>query len=185
MRDYYAAIFALLLLGLFAFSVLIKRPQVRRVVHHVLLRLPLIGALVKGSNTARFTRTLSILAASGVPVLEALRIAGQVIGNLPMRSAVETAAVRVREGASLARSLDQEGYFPPMVVNLIASGESGGNLDEMLERAAVNQEREMKTRINMLMGMLEPLLLVVMGTMVLLIVMAILQPIFDMNQLIG
>jgi general secretion pathway protein F len=91
----------------------------------------------------------------------------------------------VREGASLAKSLEQEGYFPPMVVNLIASGETGGNLDEMLERAAVNQEREMKTRINMLMGLLEPLLLVVMGGVVLIIVMAILQPIFDMNKLIG
>jgi len=184
-RDYYLGIIALVVISVIAFSVLIKKPPVRRFVHRGLLRLPLIGQLVKGSNTARFTRTLSILAASGVPVLESLRIAGQVIDNLPMRSAVETVAVRVREGASLAKSLEAEGYFPPMVVNLIASGESGGNLDEMLDRAAVNQEREMKTRINMLMGLLEPLLLVAMGGIVLMIVMAILQPIFDMNKLIG
>ena len=185
MRDYYLGIFAVLILVIVTFSALLKKSPVKHFVHRSLLRLPLIGTLIRGSNTARFTRTLSILAASGVPVLDSLRIAGQVISNLPMRGAVETVAVRVREGASLASSLDQEGYFPPMVVNLIASGEAGGNLDEMLERAAVNQEREMKTRINMLMGLLEPLLLVVMGGVVLIIVMAILQPIFDMNQLIG
>jgi general secretion pathway protein F len=184
-RDYYLAIGLVVILLLVGFSALMKRSPVKRLVHRQLLKLPVIGTLVKGSNTARFTRTLSILAASGVPVLDSLRIAGQVIGNLPMRSAVETTAIRVREGASLAKSLEQEGYFPPMVVNLIASGETGGNLDEMLERAAVNQEREMKTRINMLMGLLEPLLLVVMGGVVLIIVMAILQPIFDMNKLIG
>lgn len=184
-RDYYLGIFTVVILAIVSFSALLKKSPVKRLVHRWLLRLPLIGLLIRGSNTARFTRTLSILAASGVPVLESLRIAGQVISNLPMRTAVETVAVRVREGASLAKSLDQEGYFPPMVVNLIASGESGGNLDEMLERAAVNQEREMKTRINMLMGLLEPLLLVAMGGVVLVIVMAILQPIFDMNQLIG
>lgn len=185
LRDYYLALAALIVVAVLLISALLKKTVVKYVVHRWLLRLPVIGQLVKGSNTARFTRTLSILAASGVPVLDSLRIAGQVISNLPMRSAVETTAVRVREGASLAGSLEQEGYFPPMVVNLIASGESGGNLDEMLERAAVNQEREMKTRINMLMGLLEPLLLVVMGGVVLVIVMAILQPIFDMNQLIG
>ena len=184
-RDYYFGIFAVIILVVVTFSALLKKSPVKRFVHHWLLRLPLIGQLAKGSNTARFTRTLSILAASGVPVLDSLRIAAQVISNLPMRSSVETVAVRVREGASLAKSLEQEGYFPPMVVNLIASGESGGNLDEMLERAAVNQEREMKTRINMLMGLLEPLLLVAMGGVVLVIVMAILQPIFDMNRLIG
>jgi len=184
-RDYYLGIIMLVIICLVTFSILYKKMPVKRFVHRWLLRLPLLGPLIKGNNTARFTRTLSILAASGVPVLDSLRIAGQVINNLPMRSAVETVAVRVREGASLAKSLEQEGYFPPMVVNLIASGESGGNLDEMLDRAAINQEREMKTRINMLMGLLEPLLLVAMGVVVLMIVMAIMQPIFDMNKLIA
>jgi general secretion pathway protein F len=184
-RDYYLGIFTLVIVALLTFSMLLKKLPVKRFVHRWLLRLPLLGPLIKGNNTARFTRTLSILAASGVPVLDSLRIAGQVINNLPMRAAVETVAVRVREGASLAKSLEQEGYFPPMVVNLIASGESGGNLGEMLDRAAVNQEREMKTRINMLMGLLEPLLLVAMGLVVLMIVMAIMQPIFDMNKLIA
>jgi len=143
-----------------------------------------IGRFVRGVNTSRFARTLSILAASGVPVLEALRIAGMVVSNLPMRDAVLQAAHKVREGAPLARSLEQSGYFPPMMVNLIASGEVSGNLEEMLERAATNQEREQETQISFMMGMLEPVLIIIMGMVVLFIVLATLLPIFNMNQMI-
>ncbi len=146
--------------------------------------MPAIGRFVRGVNTARFSRTLSILAASGVPVLEALRIAGQVVSNLPMREAVKQAAHKVREGAPLARSLEQSGYFPPITVNLIASGEVSGNLEEMLERAATNQEREQETQISFMMSMLEPVLIIIMGMVVLFIVLATLLPIFNMNQLI-
>jgi general secretion pathway protein F len=140
--------------------------------------------LIRGTQTARFSRTLSILAASGVSLLDALRIAAQVMGNLPMRHAVEATIERVREGAGLARSLEQTGYFPPMFVNLVASGESSGDLEEMLERAATNQERELETTIAMLMGLMEPVLILTMGAVVLLIVLAILLPIFDLNQLV-
>jgi general secretion pathway protein F len=139
---------------------------------------------VRAVNAGRFLRTLSILTASGVPILEALRIASQVLGNLPMRQAVETASERVREGASLNGALQKHGLFPPMAIQLIASGEAGGNLDEMLERAAVNQEREIETTISALLGLFEPLLILVMGVMVLMIVLAILLPIFDLNQLV-
>jgi general secretion pathway protein F len=164
---------------------LLKQPGPRRVYHGLLLRTPFVSRLVRGLNTARFARTLSILTASGVPVLESLRIAGSVMTNVPMREAVDVAARRVREGSSISGSLEKSGYFPPMTLHLIASGETSGNLESMLERAALNQEREMQTLIGGIMSAIEPLILVVMGLIVLLIVMAILVPIFDFNQLVA
>ncbi|HWS02811.1 MAG TPA: type II secretion system F family protein, partial [Gammaproteobacteria bacterium] len=152
--------------------------------HALLLRLPLISRLTRGLNTARFARTFSILLASGVPVLEALRIAAEVIGNLPMRDAVEAAARKVREGTSIFSALDKSGYFPPMTLHLIASGEASGKLEDMLERAATSQEREIEVMVATLLGLFEPLLIVVMGGLVLIIVLAILLPIFDLNQLV-
>ena len=146
--------------------------------------LPLVGRLVRGFNTARFTRTFSILTASAVPVLEAMRIAGEVVTNLPMRDAVAAAAARVREGAPIGKSLAQSKLFPPMTVHLISSGESSGELDNMLDRAATNQERELDSMMGALVGLLGPLLIVVMGMFVMGIVFAMLMPIFEMNNLI-
>ena len=146
--------------------------------------MPLFGRLVRGFNTARFTRTFSILTASAVPVLEAMRIAGEVVTNLPMRDAVTAAAARVREGAPIGKSLAQSKLFPPMTVHLISSGESSGELDTMLERAATNQERELDSMMGALVGLLGPLLIVVMGMFVMGIVFAMLMPIFEMNNLI-
>jgi general secretion pathway protein F len=122
--------------------------------------------------------------ASGVPVLEALRIAAQVISNLPMREAVEQASVRVKEGTSLHHSIAASGYFPLMTVQLIASGEASGHLEAMLERAAVQQERETETLLAALLGIFEPVLILGMGIVVLTIVLAILLPIFDLNQMV-
>lgn len=153
--------------------------------HRLLLRLPVVGRLVRGFNTARFTRTLSILTGSAVPVLEALRIAGAVVTNLPMRDAVEVAAQRVREGAPIGRSLAVSRLFPPMMIHLISSGESSGELDAMLERTAQSQERELDGILAALVGLLGPLMIVVMGGVVMGIVFAMLLPIFEMNSLIG
>jgi general secretion pathway protein F len=183
-RDYGIYGFFVLVVLIIGSIYVLRKPGPKYKFHEFLLRLPVIGRFNRGVNTSRFARTLSILAASGVPVLEALRIAGQVVSNLPMREAVKMAAHKVREGAPLARSLEQSGYFPPMTVNLIGSGELSGNLEEMLERAATNQEREQEVQISFLMSMLEPVLIIVMGMVVLFIVLATLQPIFDMNQLI-
>lgn len=183
-RNYFLVLFLVVAVGISATVYILRKPGPKYAYHRFLLRLPVIGRFVRGVNTARFARTLSILAASGVPVLEALRIAGSVVGNLPMRDAVQQAAVKVREGAPLARSLEQSGYFPPMTVNLIASGEVSGNLEEMLERAATNQEREQETQVSFMMGLMEPVLIIVMGMVVLFIVLATLLPIFNMNQLI-
>jgi general secretion pathway protein F len=163
---------------------LLRRPALRLRWHRLLHRLPLIGRLMTGINTARFTRTFSILAASGVPVLDALRISAEVITSLPMREAVIAASQRVREGRGIARALEETGRFPPMTLQLIASGEAGGRLEVMLERAAENQERELETIIAFVMGLFEPLLILGMGAVVLVIVLAILLPIFDLNQLV-
>ncbi len=162
----------------------LRNPAARRHFHHLLLRLPMVGRLARGFNTARFTRTFSILSASSVPVLEALRISGEVVTNLPMRDAVADAAARVREGAPIGRSLAASRLFPPMTIHLISSGESSGQLEAMLERAAISQERELDGLIAAMVGLLGPILIVVMGLFVMGIVFAMLLPIFQMNNLI-
>jgi general secretion pathway protein F len=163
----------------------LRAPAARRRFHAFLLRLPLIGKVVRGTNTARFARTLATLTSSAVPVLEALRISGEVVTNLPMRDAVQDAATRVREGAPIGRSLAQSKLFPPMMIHLISSGETSGELEVMLDRAATNQEREMDAILTAVVGLLGPLMIVFMGGFVLLIVLAMLMPIFQLNQLIG
>ena len=163
---------------------LLQREGPRRRYHRFLLRMPITGRLTRGINTARFTRTFSILTGSGVPVLEAMKIAAEVIENVPMRDAVNEAALRVREGGSISRSLDASKLFPPMMIHLISSGEAGGKLDEMLARSAAGQEREVDGLIAALLGILQPLLIVAMGAVVMIIVLAILLPIFEINNLI-
>jgi general secretion pathway protein F len=184
MRGYGIYLAIGILAAIVTFIYWLKNQDNRRRFHRFQLRLPLFGRLVRGFNTARFTRTFSILTASAVPVLEAMRIAGEVVTNLPMRDAVAAAAARVREGAPIGRSLASSRLFPPMTVHLISSGESSGELDNMLERAATNQERELDSMMGALVGLLGPLLIVVMGLFVMGIVFAMLMPIFQMNQLI-
>ena len=163
---------------------ILQKEGPRRRYHAALLRTPIVGRLTRGVNTARFTRTLSILAGSGVPILEALKISAEVIENIPMRDAVTEATVRVREGASISKSLAASKLFPPMMIHLVSSGEAGGRLEEMLARSAAGQEREVDGLIAALLGILQPLLIVAMGAIVLTIVLAILLPIFEINNLI-
>ncbi len=170
--------------GVFGFRAALRRESSRRKIHLRLLDLPIIGRLVRGVNTARFTRALSIQVGSGVPVLDAMSISSQVITNLPMRESVEEAARRVREGASISRALAADKLFPPITLHLIASGEASGQLDKMLERAALDQEREAETLITAMMALLEPVMILAMAGIVLVIVLAILLPIFDLNQLV-
>jgi general secretion pathway protein F len=162
----------------------LRNPNNLRRWHRAQLRMPMIGKMSRGFNTARFTRTFSILSASSVPVLEALRISGEVVTNLPMRDAVAEAAARVREGAPIGRSLAVSKLFPPMTIHLISSGESSGELDNMLERAAIAQERELDGLLSGMVGLLGPMLIVGMGGFVMAIVFAMLLPIFEMNNLI-
>lgn len=184
MQDWFIYLLFAFVAGFAAFKKLVQKPVFKKRYHQFLLKIPVLGNLVLGGNSAQFSRTLSILAASGVPILDAMRIAVKVMENIPMREAVENAAQQVSEGSSLSKTLEQSGYFNPMLINLIASGEATGQLEQMLERAAMNQERELETTMAMLMGLLEPLLIVAMGGVVLIIVLAILLPVLDLNQLV-
>ena len=184
MQDWFIYLLLAMLAAFAAFKRLVQKPVFKKRYHQFLLKVPVLGNLVLGGNSAQFSRTLSILAASGVPILDAMRIAVKVMDNVPMREAVENASQQVSEGSSLSSTLEQSGYFNPMLINLIASGEATGQLEQMLERAAVNQERELETTMAMLMGLLEPLLIVAMGGVVLIIVLAILLPVLDLNQLV-
>ena len=183
-REYGIWVIVAIVIIVVVFMRALRNPANRRRFHRLQLRLPLVGKLVRGFNTARFTRTLSILSASSVPVLDALRIAGEVVTNLPMRDAVIEAAQRVREGAPIGRSLAISRLFPPMTIHLISSGESSGKLEDMLDRAAQSQDRELDGLLTALVGLLGPLLIVLMGLFVMGIVFAMLLPIFEMNQLI-
>ena len=171
-------------LAAFLFNRWLRNPAARRKWHRTQLRMPIVGKLSRGFNTARFARTFSILSAASVPVLEALRISGEVVTNLPMQDAVADATARVREGAAIGRSLSTSKLFPPMTIHLISSGESSGTLENMLERAAIAQERELDGLLDAMVGLLGPMLIVTMGVFVMGIVFAMLLPIFEMNQLI-
>jgi general secretion pathway protein F len=181
--DWWWGVLAGVVAIVFGVRAILRGEDARRRFHRLLLRMPVIGRVVRGLNTARFTRTLSILTSSGVPVLECLQVSASVVSNVPMREAVQEASVRVREGAAIGRSLGQSKLFPPMSIHLISSGESSGELDSMLDRAANHQESEMDSLLGTMLGILEPALIVLMGLMVLAIVMAILLPIFQLNQL--
>jgi len=163
---------------------LLSQPLYLEHYHHLLLRLPVIHRLVRGLNTALFTRTFSILSSSGVNVLESMKISASVINNLPMRKAVLEATDRVREGSGIKVALSRSGLFPPMTLQLIASGENSGKLEEMLERASNQLEREQVTLIAYIVGIFEPVIILTMGVLVLLIVLGILLPIFDLNQMV-
>ena len=184
-RDYWFGLIVFVVAFIFIVRYVLKKDGPKRSYHLLLLRLPIVSKLTRGINTARFTQTLSILAGSGVPILESLRIASQVVVNVPMRAAVEEAALRVREGAMISKSLATSKLFPPMTTHLISSGEASGRLEEMLAHAANNQEREVDDLIATLLGIMQPLLVIFMAAIVLLIVLAILLPIFEINKLIS
>lgn len=163
---------------------LLQEPRRQLAWHQLLLRVPGIGRVLTGIDTARFSSTLSILMASGVPLLDALHIAGSVMSNRELQQAATKVAVNVQEGSSLNKALSQGAFFPPMMVHMVASGEVSGELEVMLERSAINQERELEMTLGTVMGLFEPLMVILMGGVVLLIVLAILLPIFDLNTMV-
>jgi general secretion pathway protein F len=175
----------LLLLGFAVFKWLLTRPAFKVVWHKGLLRLPLFGKLLLESNTARWARTLSVLLNSGVPAVESLRISAQVLSLLPLQQAVDAMAMQVREGVPLYRALAESKVFPSLVRYLVESGEASGRLPDMLGRVAHHYEVSTQALSGSLIKLIEPVLILVMGGVVLLIVMAILLPIFAMNQLVG
>lgn len=179
-------LFILIILSVFLFRRAIKKNLHFRVrFHEFLLYLPIIGNAIKVTNTARFSRTCAILSSAGVPILEAMRITSELILHLPIRNAVEIAMNHIREGATMSLALKQTHFFPPMSIHLIASGESSGQLENMLERAANNQEGEISRLIETSLSLFEPAIILIMGAMVLFIVLAILLPIFQLDQFGG
>ena len=185
LQSYWWAIFIIIAGVVYGWRKLMSVESNRYRFHSLVLRMPMIGKMNRGFNAARVVSTLAILSRSGVPLVEALRIAGEVAGNLCIRESVGEAAVKLQEGASLFASLDQTGYFPPMMMQMISSGERSGELDDMLQRAAQNQDRDLEDLINTIVSLFEPIMLVVMGGVVLLIVLSIMMPVISMNSSIG
>lgn len=153
--------------------------------HRFFLRIPFAGRLIRGFSTSRFASTVAMLASSGVPLVDAMRIAGSVINNLPIRQSVLEATRKVSEGGGLSQALKETGFFPPMMVHMVASGESSGNLDDMLARTARTQEQALKDVIATVVGLLEPLMLVLMGLIVMIILLAVVLPLTQMNAMVG
>jgi general secretion pathway protein F len=165
-------------------SQLMKLSWMRMLRDRLLLKLPMIKFLVKLANTARYTRTMSILVSSGVTALDSMRISSEVISNQVMKNAVVKAADKVREGEHISVALTQTTYFSPLVLQLIANGESSGKLGDMLERSAKAEETEFSSVTTLFVGLFEPAMILFMGMVVMVIVLAILLPIFDMNDLV-
>lgn len=182
--QYWWLLVAALAVAILGFKQYLKDPGRRLHWHRLLLRMPFISGIISSMDSARFASTLSILASSGVPLLEGLRIAGEVLTNLQLREASRTVANIVQEGGSLSRALEQTKVFPPMMVHMVASGEASGELEHMLARSALNQERELKMVLGNLMQILEPVMIVLMAVIVCFIVFAILMPIIQMNNLV-
>ena len=170
--------------ALFGMRTFLRQPAVRLAWDRRKLGLPLVRRIARSSSAARYANTLSILNGSGVPLVEAMRIAGEVVSNTWLQRRLAAAAQRVSEGASLGAGLEGVGHFPPMLLHMVASGESSGELDAMLQRVAAYQQAEVERIVTAMLTLLQPLMLLLMGALVMFIVMAILLPILNMNQLL-
>lgn len=184
LREAWPYLVAIIAAAVVAARLALRREGARRRWHALILRLPWLGSLARSVNTSRFASTLAILVGGGVPLLGALTSCARAMSNMLMREAIERAIERVREGTSLARALGDTRVFPPLLVHLVASGEASGKLDRMLERAARLQTQSLERRLAVFLTVLEPVMVLLLGGMVLLIVLAILLPIIQINQLV-
>jgi general secretion pathway protein F len=170
--------------GLFAAHIALRDKALRYRWHGLLLRAPWLGLLIRGENTSRFASTLAILVGGGVPLLVAMKSGAQVLSNAVMSKAIDDTIEQIREGASLSRALRETRAFPSLLVHLIASGEMSGKLEQMLERAARLEAQALERRLAVFLTVLEPVMILIMGGIVLMIVLAILLPIMEINQLV-
>ncbi len=183
-RVYGWVVLAGIVAAFLAFRYSLRAPTARLAFHERLLRLPMFGRLIRGVNTARFASTLSILTGSGVPLIRSLEAGAATLSNEALKANVLDALARVREGVPLSRALGAGKQFPPMLIHMIASGEATGELPEMLERAAQTMSQEVERRTLTMTTLLEPILILIMGAVVLMIVLAVLLPIIEINQLV-
>ena len=177
-----------LLCGILALSLFIRgilnREKVRLIWDAYKFSLPIIGKIIRSSNSARFSNTLSILTKSGIPLVDAMKIASEVVANKALQTDLRTATQDVVEGKSLRESLENISHFPPMMMHMIGSGEQSGELDQMLARVAEYQQAEVERLVSTLVKLFEPAMMIIMGGTVLFIVMAVLLPILSMNQIV-
>jgi general secretion pathway protein F len=185
LANYYWVLIILALLGAFAFAQGLKQPAFRLAVDRNILRIPVVGKLLRNLHAARMARTLATMVASRLPLLEGLRLTGGTIRNKILSAANDEIVESVRSGGSLSGAMRASGVFPPLLVYLTASGESAGQLDLMLERAAEYLEREFDNFTSTALSLLEPLIIVAMGGVVAVIILAILLPILQLQNLTG
>jgi general secretion pathway protein F len=183
-KTYGGHAFFISLIAIIAFRYSLKTIAIRTKWHAWLLRLPICAYLVRSTNVARYIHTFGILFTAGVSVLETMRVSASVVDNLVMRSAFDTAAIKVREGIAIGNALKSSGFLSPMTIHLISSGEKSGQIASMMERAALHMDTEVKQLIDTALALLEPLVILFMGGVVLFIVLATLLPIFSMEQLV-
>ncbi len=175
---------ALVLLGmLLVFNLALRKISFKRSWHRFLMKTPLVGKVFIANNNAQFARNFSLMQSSGVTVLDALRSTAQIISCLPMQEAILKSTEEIREGSSIFRALEKHKALPPMTLYMLASGEASGNLADMLERAAVAQEHELEDFTSSLLSIIAPIIVLIMGGFVLLIVLSILLPIFELNSI--
>ncbi len=184
-QHYGLVLIALIIILTIIIQLILRKPHIRFAYELVLLKLPVLGNMLKIRDTARFSHTLGILSAAGVPILEAFQISADVVSRLPIRAKIQLATLHIKEGDSIHHALKQTGYFTPMSVHLIASGEASGRLEMMLERSAHYQEQEVTRTTEIALALFEPLLILVMGGVVLFIVLAILLPIFSLSTIVS
>lgn len=183
-QDYGLLILVAMVMSYFGYRQLMRSNAFKLKSHRMRLNFPVLGKVIKSINTSRFASTLSILTASAVPVLEGMRIAGNVLENTYIKKLIVEAAAKVQGGSSLRGALDATGVFPPMMIHMIASGEKSGELQDMLARAALNQERQFEMQVNIALAILGPVLILTMAAIVFFIVIAILLPIISLNNMI-
>lgn len=185
LANWYWLVVLLIIAAAFAARWALRQPELQRRWHHWLLTVPFIGRVIRGSNAAQLSSTLSMMTSSGVPVVEGMRVGSEVLTNRLIRERVAIAVQRVSEGASLHSALSEVGYFPPLMLHMIASGEASGELDNMLARVARQQQNEIERLVTTAVRLFEPIMLLVMGGVVMTIVLSILLPIIQMNDLVG
>jgi general secretion pathway protein F len=184
LRQYGQALLFLLIISLIAFRLSLRVKSIHLKWHSLLMKFPLIGKMFVGSNNSQFARNFSLMQSAGVPVLDSLRITANTLSCLPMQQAIYSATEMVREGSTIFNALQKFNALPPMTLYMLASGEASGKLSDMMERAAINQEHELEQFTTSMLAVLEPAIMLVMGGFVLLIVLSILLPIFELNQAI-